>query len=159
MKQIINLSILLISAFVLYGCHSDKATYCCNSKTCNTSKGFFTGSNLITSDTFLEPQPLACLLKGAEQFERKEALKEEIFSQVLDIEEMESGYLFKFKDADHFLLKLADYVKVEQACCPFFKFDFTVLPYNKGIVLMVSGPAEAKQLIELFVNEIQDERK
>jgi len=145
---------------LINGCTSGNAK--CKSDCCrSTNKNNQTSQDLISYtpislDTF--SRPLVCLLSGQDQIERKEKLKQEIFSQLIGLEELELGYIFKFETSNKLLLELIDYVIVEKECCPFYKYDFSIKPYGEGIELVVSGSKDAKQLIKMFVEEIQYDR-
>ncbi len=92
-----------------------------------------------------------CSLTAAEEMERKEELKEEIFSKTIRTEEIQNGFVFFFEQ-DLELLKIAmEYVLKEKACCPFFKFDISILPFDQGFAIQLSGSEEAKEFIREFV--------
>ena len=101
-------------------------------------------------------KPLVCSMIGAELAEQKALLKKEIFSQIIEIKEVENGYVFKFEDTGDMLLKLTDYIMIEKACCPFFNFDFSIQPYGKGLELKVSGEKGVKEMLGLFVEEVRE---
>jgi len=99
-----------------------------------------------------ENEPLVCTLMGAELAERKGALQKEIFSQVKKVEEIEIGYIFSFKYDESFLIKMTDYVIAENNCCPFFTFEIKLHSKNDAL-LKITGPPEAKKMLEMFLAE------
>ncbi len=96
---------------------------------------------------------IQCNLIPEELIERKKILKETIFSQVLKKEAIKNGYIFYFKDDSNLLDAIFEQVKIEKACCPFFKFDISILPNNKGFALQISGSEDALEMIKDFDKE------
>jgi hypothetical protein len=45
---------------------------------------------------------------------------------------------------------LTELMLKEKACCPFFKFDLSILPFNKGIALKISGSKAVKEMLVSF---------
>lgn len=91
-------------------------------------------------------QPLACLLTERELAKRKELLRKEIFSTALKISETATGYRFRFKFEAKFILKLTELIVEECQCCPFLQFDLQ-LSSNEDVLLTISGPSGAKELV------------
>ena len=91
-----------------------------------------------------------CNLIEDELVERKELLKEVIFSKALKREEAINGITYYFDDDSNLLKSVLEHVQIEKACCPFFKFDISILPFNKGFALQISGSEEAVEMIEDF---------
>ena len=155
---ILFLSILIVPS----GCFSGQEKClkdCCKSKNeVELIRDDYSLTNHSIVDTSSSSNQLACTLTGFEKLERKESLKKEIFSQVKSIEELESGYLFRFADSNNFMIKIIDYITVEKECCPFFKYDIIIHPYNRGIELEVTGEEGSKDLITMLVEEIRNER-
>jgi len=145
-------------------CSSLEAKLCandCEDKTATTntasmdeSTGLMNEDKINSKDTpslFNSEETLVCLLTGAEQAERKQVLKKEIFSQVKKVEEMDLGYVFYFKYEEKFLMKMTDYVIAENNCCPFLTFDIKI--HSKDdVMLKVSGSSEeAKKMIAMVL--------
>lgn len=91
-----------------------------------------------------------CNLIGDDLLDRKMILKENIFSNVQKREESLNGITYYFKDDSNLLESLLEHVQIEKACCPFFKFDISILPFNKGFALKISGSKEAIEMIKNF---------
>jgi len=96
---------------------------------------------------------IQCNLIEEELLIRKDKLKTDIFSNVERSEESENGYIYYFNDDTVLLASLLEHVQIEKACCPFFKFDISILPFNKGFALQISGPKAALKMIEEFEDE------
>lgn len=94
---------------------------------------------------------IQCRLIEDELLERKITLRETIFSQVLKKEESTNEIRYFFEDDSKLLSSVLEHVQIEKACCPFFKFDISILPFNYGFVLQISGSEDAIQ----FVKEIE----
>jgi len=88
-----------------------------------------------------------CLMTGAEQRERQQELKTEVFSQVKKYEELENGYTFYFKYDEKFLMKMTDYVIAENNCCPFLTFN-TQLHSKNDVMLQITG-GNSKETYEI----------
>ncbi|MDN5214874.1 hypothetical protein QQ020_22530 [Fulvivirgaceae bacterium BMA12] len=106
------------------------------------------------ANPIVSPNQYVCQLTGPELAKRKAKLQEEVFSQVKQITEVENGYVFHFADDDDFLLKLMDYMLAEKKCCAFFQFDLSVKAHGGGIDWKISGPAEAKEMLRLLVEDV-----
>lgn len=93
---------------------------------------------------------IQCNLIGEELLERKQILKDSIFSQVISKEKSTDGYIFYFEDDTKLLSSVLEHVQIEKACCPFFKFDISILPNNQGFALQISGTKSAIEMIDFF---------
>ena len=102
--------------------------------------------------TNFENEPLLCTLTGPELAKRKTELKKEVFSKIKKAEAIETGYIFSFEFDENFLLKMTDYVITETNCCPFFTFETTFHAKN-DVLLKITGPPEAKQMLSSFLDE------
>ena len=91
---------------------------------------------------------LSCLLLPEEKQARIEYLHEEIFEKVIRKKSLSDGYVFFFDDNEVVMNDLTEFIKIEKLCCPFFKFDLSVLPFGQGIALKISGSELVKEFIE-----------
>jgi hypothetical protein len=82
--------------------------------------------------------------------ERRIELKNKIFSQLLKKEELPQRFIFYFNDTEGMAENLTELMLKEKACCPFFKFDLSILPFNKGIALKISGSKAVKEMLVSF---------
>ena len=119
----------------------------------------------IASTSFLSPiawedhlqvfkGAVSCSLSSEELLERKAYLKKLIMSRVDRKEVQENSYVFYFKDDPKLLQNIMEFVQKEKACCPFFKFDLSILPFEKGLALQVSGSDEAFEMIRELDEEL-----
>lgn len=105
------------------------------------------------NDTTFAAAPLVCQLTGPELQARKADLQQVVFSKVTAVDEVETGFVFRFADQGDFLRLLVDYMIAEQACCPFFQFDLSIQPNHGGIAWQISGPPAAKEMLRDFIKE------
>lgn len=91
---------------------------------------------------------VSCSLTSEELQQRKTYLKERIISKIDRQEIKANAIIYYFKDDAVLLEHLLEFVQKEKACCPFFKFDVSILPYAKGMALQISGSEEALKLIQ-----------
>lgn len=112
----------------------------CNSESvcCQTNK----------SETMVSDSGLSCNLTDQKLVQRKIFLKEKIFKNVDQIEELENGYKFKFPEKEGLDVELMELITVERSCCPFFEIKLHFQPYNKGIALEITGQEGVKEFLK-----------
>ena len=94
--------------------------------------------------------PIACDMSvfTAEERAAHGSLSTELFLRLArSVRELQDGYAFQFEHDPQLFRKLAEWVLVEQKCCPFFTFVLELEPTGGLIWLRVTGPAGAKVLI------------
>jgi hypothetical protein len=92
---------------------------------------------------------LSCQLTDEIFRKRKALLKTAVFKFAEQIEELENGYLFKFKEKDGFDQKLMELIALERICCPFFDIKLHLIPYKKGISLEITGKEGVKEFLKM----------
>lgn len=90
---------------------------------------------------------LVCKLTTPEMDERKKTVLASLRKQVLDKEELEDGYRFKFVGSDSMINELTEFVKTERHCCDFFTFNLTMSGDTNSVWFEITGPSEAKEFI------------
>lgn len=93
-----------------------------------------------------------CKLVGDDLLERKKVLKEQIFSNVSKKQAVHNGYIYYFHDSDLLLKDALEFVAYERECCPFFKFDISILPFGQGFAIQLSGSEAAFEMLSDFEN-------
>jgi len=93
---------------------------------------------------------IQCSLIEEDLLERKKLLQKTIFSKVQKKEKSLNGYIYYFNDEANLLASVLEHVQIEKACCPFFKFDISILPYDNGFALQISGSEDALEMIAEF---------
>ncbi len=118
-----------------------------------------------TDHSFISPIPwedhvklfkgaVSCTLTSEELVERKAYLKEQVMSKVIRKEIQAGAHIFYFEDDPDLLRHLMEFVQEEKDCCPFFKFDLSILPFEQGIALQVSGSEAAMEMMKEEVNDL-----
>jgi len=105
---------------------------------------------------------LSCSLTSAELQDRIAMLRDEIFPNVTRKEELEEGYIYYFEDEGDLAIKILEFIGKEKQCCPFFKFDFSILPFKKGLALKISGSEGVKEFLsdkELSMDDSENIKK
>ena len=93
---------------------------------------------------------IQCALTEPALLERKKVLKEKIFSKVIRKEKLSNGVVYYFEYEELLLGEVLEFTQKEKACCPFFKFDISILPFDHGLALQISGSEEALEIIRDF---------
>ena len=88
----------------------------------------------------------------AEQRSEHFARQQTLFTQMVAYHELPTGYQFDFT-AEAFPL-VAEFVALEQLCCPFFHITIEVLPASQYISLILAGNPLIKQFLERNLGEI-----
>ena len=91
-----------------------------------------------------------CNLLEEELQDRKTMLKEDVFAKVIKRKETPNSITYYFEDEASLLESVFEHVQIEKACCPFLKFDFSILPFGKGFALMLSGSEEAIEMLKEY---------
>ena len=90
---------------------------------------------------------ISCSLTDAELIDRKLELKTKIFSKLKKKVELEDGFIYYFDDEKDLADNITEFMLKEKDCCPFFKFDLSILPFEKGIAFQISGSKEIKNML------------
>lgn len=93
---------------------------------------------------------IQCTLSDADLQERKQLLKEKLFSKVASKEETANEITYYFNYDDQLLDKIFEFTRLEKACCPFFNFDISILPFELGMAIRISGSDEAIEMLKDF---------
>jgi hypothetical protein len=83
-----------------------------------------------------------------EQRERYRALRRRLGEDFHEARELEDGYAFRYSSEEGVLVALAEYVSLEQLCCPFFDFAIEVERGGGEVWLRMTGPEGAKGILE-----------
>jgi hypothetical protein len=88
---------------------------------------------------------IACKLTSPELQKRKATVIAALKALVLEKQELENGYSFRFDGGDEILDQLTEFIKTERLCCNFFTFQLTV--EDTVVELRLTGPEGAKAFI------------
>jgi arsenate reductase len=93
--------------------------------------------------------PLACDMTAIPPRQRETHLSasRELFTQIRQTQELSDGYQFQFADQPDLLKRLAEFVSLEQLCCPFLSFAIEIEAENGPVWLRLTGREGVKAFI------------
>ena len=97
-------------------------------------------------ETTTKKKIVACKLTSPELRERKEKVIALLKMKVLDKQELENGYKYKFEGSDQVIDELITFIKTERLCCDFFTFNFLI--EDDIAWLTITGPEGAKEFVK-----------
>lgn len=80
--------------------------------------------------------------------QRKDTVLKSLQQKIEGHEEHDDGFAFRFKTTDALMDELAEFIKTERACCPFFVFKLRVAADGGDTWLQLSGPPGVKDFIK-----------
>lgn len=92
--------------------------------------------------------PIACALTDRELQRRRRDYLDKVAGSLLDFEELENGFSFRFPLREKILQDLAEIIDLERRCCPFLNFKLTVQSGNDFVSLELTGAEGAKEMIK-----------
>jgi hypothetical protein len=98
--------------------------------------------------------PFACDLSAidAEQRARHSAAWETMQTQLQEMIEVETGFMFRYPASEAMLTTLATFIAGERLCCPFFDFGVSV-PHGEAVVwLSLTGREGVKDFLRAELN-------
>jgi hypothetical protein len=105
---------------------------------------------------------LACRIDafGPRERARHRALVAEVTAAAAAIEELPEGYAIRFPARPYLFLRLAEWIELERACCPFLSIRLQFERDERAIRVSLSGPPGTKRFLraELPLGEIGAER-
>jgi len=92
---------------------------------------------------------LACELSALteEQRGRREALAHRLKGQIVDVEELPTGYAVYVPSNDDSGQLIEELVALERKCCAFLTFDSRIDPENDALVLSITGGPGVKAFV------------
>jgi|SRR5215467_8422973 len=96
----------------------------------------------------LDDTRIACSLTTAEFRDREAKLLEQFRSAVIEAEEIQEGYSFRFPSDGKWIMLLAELMVTERECCPFLTFEVAALPNKGPLIVRVIGPPGAKEFVK-----------
>jgi hypothetical protein len=96
-----------------------------------------------------EPSPVfACDLTALDQrqWKRHRALQAQLQGALIGVEEVSTGYRFRYTGSRIWVLRVAEFITLERLCCPFFTFGVEVAPQG-ALWLSLTGQEGVKPLI------------
>lgn len=102
---------------------------------------------MTDADTALTEMPIACSLTTPELRAREQVVQREVVAGVQETRELADGYALRFPGDAAWLDKLAEFIRFERECCPFFTFELRCEPQQGPLWLHLRGPAGVKEFV------------
>lgn len=110
------------------------------------------GGALATAPEAKAPM-VACTLGSAEKRERRAVLEREIVPAIVEVTEVDSGYVLWFDRTEGRLASLARFVELESRCCAFLDFEIRLDAGSELIALELTGPAGTKEMFQPLIEK------
>ena len=91
--------------------------------------------------------PIACSLTTPELRAREQVVQREVVAGVQETRELADGYALRFPGDPAWLDKLAEFIRFERECCPFFTFELRCEPQHGPLWLHLRGPEGVKEFV------------
>lgn len=94
-------------------------------------------------------EPLACRLDALDSGERERhaQLFRELAASVAEVEELPDGLAIRFPSKPYIFLRLAEWMELERACCPFLEFGLIFENRVPTMRLELRGPEGVKDFL------------
>jgi hypothetical protein len=104
---------------------------------------------MTNEERAVNESPIACDMRAIEPTRRAQhvATGKQLFSSVLEIEELPDGYAFSLAGEADTLVEAAEFVSLERLCCPFLGFALEVEPEGGPVRLRLTGREGVKAFI------------
>jgi hypothetical protein len=95
------------------------------------------------------PESFACRLDALDSGERERhaLLFHELAGVVTDVEELPDGLAIRFPSRPYVFLRLAEWMELERACCPFLAFGLIFENRVPTMLLELRGPEGVKDFL------------
>ena len=99
--------------------------------------------------------PLACVMEAIPPQQRDPhiAKAKTLFKQVMEVEELEDGYRFRFQNEERLLTQLTEFIVLERLCCPFLGFALEVEPERGAVWFRLTGRDGVKPFIRAELSD------
>ena len=95
----------------------------------------------------LAEPPIACSLTTPELRAREQVIQREVVGGVRETRELADGYALRFPGDPAWLDTLAEFIRFERECCPFFTFELRCEPQCGPLWLQLRGPEGVKEFV------------
>ena len=98
--------------------------------------------------------PLACRMDALDAAGRARhgTLVAELKSNVQALEELPEGYAIRFPARPYLFLRVAEWIELERACCPFLTIRLELEHANHSMRVSLTGPAGTKDFLRAELN-------
>lgn len=95
------------------------------------------------------PAPVACRLDAFDAEGRAEhgRLARELLAAASGVEEIEDGYAMRFAAKPYLFLRIARWIELERACCPFLTIRLELDRSSSAYRVSLTGPAGTKDVL------------
>ncbi len=93
--------------------------------------------------------PVACGLGAFDERERTRhrQLAGELLRAMTDVEELPDGYALRFPGRPFLFVRIAQWVELERACCPFLTIRLEIERSAPSYRVRITGPEGAKEVL------------
>ena len=84
---------------------------------------------------------------SAEQRARHRLVVHQLRGAIREIKELADGYGIRFETEPSFVMLIAEFITLEQLCCPFFTLGLEAEPDRGPLWLKITGPEGIKPFI------------
>ncbi len=93
--------------------------------------------------------PVACRLDAFDERERARhrQLASELRAAMTDVEELADGYAVRFPGKPFLFLRIARWIELERACCPFLTIRLEIERSAPAYRVRLTGPEGAKDVL------------
>lgn len=92
--------------------------------------------------------PIACTLSDKELQTRRETVLRQVAAHLIDFQELENGFSYRFPADDDVLRQLINVINLERKCCPFLNFKLIVESQNETVAFELTGQTGTKEMLE-----------
>ncbi len=108
----------------------------------------FSCQNIIAQTETAQNKLLLCNLTESQMTLRKDSVLNTLKILILEKQELENGYAFRFPGTDQMMDSLTTFIKSERKCCTFFVFGLFASSNMDELWLKLSGPEGTKEFID-----------
>lgn len=94
-----------------------------------------------------EEIPVACFLTDKELQQRRKDHLNKIAASLVDFNELENGFSYRFPSEKSVLLDLIEIIHLERKCCPFLDFKLIFEAGNDFVSLELTGAEGTKEMV------------
>lgn len=99
-------------------------------------------------------KPIFCKLSSAEMRARLGELRTEFMTQIVAVDELDSGYRYWVDRSQERLVMLAKFVDFESECCGFMDFEIGLASGHKRVSMTLTGPEGTKSFLEEMMSSV-----
>ncbi len=121
----------------------------------NSQAEDYSSQTPMTDNQISETTPIACNLTAIADDVRPQHVDLALYlfgEGLLERQELPDGYAFRYLPDDY--RAVADFIKTERLCCPFFNFTLEVTPENGPLWLRITGRAGVKELLLSMLDDL-----